>query len=213
MHVILLGRQGSGKTSIAHDLEKHGYRIVQSVTTRPPRPSQDEHQDYQFVNDDIFNSMNDHLYAIREYNTTKGVWRYGIDLNDINANEDNVTILDPEGFMEIRDKVQDRFAVYLDVPASIRINRVLTRGDDYDEVFRRETDDAPRFEILDKKFKDLCDLRSDGRKRTSDGNLYPRTVEEESLRIRRYISAFKKDEIDYDEHPEEGDDAVYLPEA
>lgn len=53
--LIISGPSGSGKTSICRALEKYpGVRKSVSVTTRPPRPQEQEGRDYYFVSEEEF---------------------------------------------------------------------------------------------------------------------------------------------------------------
>ena len=115
------------------------------------------------------------------------------DLRDINADGPTVCILDPGGYLEIRDKISNRFTIYLDLPRDIRINRVLARGDDPEEVARREEDDDIMFGYLDERYQELCDLRI----------ARERSIEDDVARIQRYLRAFNDGSINYDGRPGE----------
>ncbi|MFN3467365.1 MAG: guanylate kinase, partial [Candidatus Brocadiales bacterium] len=53
--LIISGPSGSGKTSICRELEKDPrVRKSISVTTRPPRPQEQEGRDYYFVSEEEF---------------------------------------------------------------------------------------------------------------------------------------------------------------
>ena len=47
--VVLVGGSGSGKTTIAHELEKKGFRRLVTTTTRPKREGEVDQVDYFFV--------------------------------------------------------------------------------------------------------------------------------------------------------------------
>lgn len=194
-HIILIGRQGSGKTTLANRLSEIGFTKVVSTTTRPPRRNEENGFDYWFVDDDIFDECLEDMVAVREYHTVYGIWRYGVDIRDINADGNTVTILDPAGYLEIKDRIKDRFTIYLDPPKDIRIGRLLARGDDPDEIERRERDDAERFAYIDRHYQDVCDLAV--RQIAS--------VDDDINRILRYLRAFNRGEIDYDNAIDEGD--------
>lgn len=206
-HIVLLGKQGSGKTSIAKELECRGFKRVIAMTTRPPREDEENGVDYWFVDDAEFDhSLND-LVAIRSYQTIFGTWRYGVNLNDINADDDTVTILDPTGYLNIKDRITDRFGVYLHIDADIRYQRLLLRGDDPDEIDRRERDDAAQFDTLEEHLTDVLELMSNGKRWVNfdefskGGYDTSRTVSEETDRILRYMNAFNRGEINYERAP------------
>lgn len=197
-HIILLGKQGAGKSTIANALADIGFTKVVSTTTRPPRPNEENGFDYWFVDDAIFDSCKEDMVAVREYQTVQGLWRYGVDLKDINADGDTVTILDPDGYLEIKDRIKDRFAIYMDLPVDIRMGRLLMRGDNPKEIERRERDDADKFAWLDDHYRDVCDLAI--RQIAS--------VEDDVRRILRYLRAYNYGEIRYDDTIDEGDYSV-----
>lgn len=192
-HIVLIGKQGSGKTSLAKALGNVGFARVISCTTRPRRSNEINGIDYSFLTDEAFNAIAGDLVAVRSYETVYGEWRYGIDLRDINADGPTVCILDPGGYLEIRDKISNRFTIYLDLPRDIRINRVLARGDDPEEVARREEDDDIMFGYLDERYQELCDLRI----------ARERSIEDDVARIQRYLRAFNDGSINYDGRPGE----------
>lgn len=192
-HIVLIGKQGSGKTSLAKALGNVGFTRVIACTTRPRRSNEINGMDYSFLTDEAFNAIAGDLVAVRSYETVYGEWRYGIDLRDINADGPTVCILDPGGYLEIRDKISNRFTIYLDPPRDIRINRVLARGDDPEEVARREEDDDIMFGYLDERYQELCDLRI----------ARERSIEDDVARIQRYLRAFNDGSINYDGRPGE----------
>ena len=206
-HIVLLGKQGSGKTSIAKELEHRGFKRVVAMTTRPPRDGEENGMDYWFVNDTEFDASLDDLVAVKTYQTIFGTWRYGVNLHDINADDDTVTILDPTGYLNIKDHITDRFGVYLHIDDRIRYQRLLLRGDDPDEIDRRERDDAPQFAMLEERLTDVLELMSNGQRWVNfdefskGGYSTSRTVSEETDRILRYMNAFNRGEINYERAP------------
>ena len=54
VHIFLIGPQGSGKTTLAKELERRGYEQIIAYTTRPPRDNEIEGVDYHFVTDAEF---------------------------------------------------------------------------------------------------------------------------------------------------------------
>lgn len=202
-HIVLIGRQGSGKSTLSNALVSCGYAKVQSYTTRPPRKGElfSTYPDYHFVSDQQFDKMLPGLSAVRTYETVYGNWRYGINIDDINAPYDTVSILDPDGYLELKNDIENRFAIYIDLDRDLRLMRVFARdnsSNSSEEIMRREDDDAEKFEKFDAIYQDVCELaiRSN------------RTIEDQVDRILRYVQAFNRGDIQYDEQPDEGDVSI-----
>ena len=190
-HIVLLGRQGSGKTTLSRELNDYGFRQVVSYTTRPPRSGEIDGTDYNFVDNYDFDHMakRGELVALREYETVFGLWKYGLRIGDINRPSDTVTIVDPKGFAEIRDSIEGRFTVFIDIPKDVRTARLLARGDYFKEIERREkSDDEQMFDYLDRNYQDLCDMRV--------AQIRPPAME--ALRVMETLRAFNRGDIDYD---------------
>lgn len=195
-HIVIIGRQGCGKTTLAEALADVGFTRTILTTTRPPRDGEENGVDYWFVDDKEFDMLQYELVGVQEYNTVHGLWRYGVDIREINADNDTVTVLDPRTFLDIRDDIHDRFAIYMNVPKDVRMMRCLYRaGYDPDEVQRREEADEEQFAWMDQHYQDFCDLAI--RQVVSP--------EEDVQRILRYLRAFNADAIDYDGAIDEGD--------
>lgn len=60
--VCLVGASGSGKTAIAKELEKAGYNVIQSYTTRPPRERNEFGHIFVNPHDYIFNDDKDQVF-------------------------------------------------------------------------------------------------------------------------------------------------------
>lgn len=187
-NIIILGRQGSGKTSIATELSKYGYIFNKNYTTRPKRSDNDD--EYHFLSyDEFFNLVdNGTITKYKKYNTAKGVWYYGYSLRNINSVNNNVTILEPNVYFELIHYIPNRFTIFIDLPYDIRCLRLIVRGDKREEIERREKEDYQKFERLSKNYKDVCDLAI----------RQNRTVEDNVDRILNYIFAYNRGEIDYD---------------
>ena len=194
-HLILIGEQGSGKTTLAKELVSSGYEQTVSYTTRPPRRGEQDGVDYHFVTDTEFDLKMNKMIAVRRYETVKGLWRYGIDPSEnLNLGIDTVTIMDPLGFLDVRNDIQNRFAIFMDIPFDTRIARLLARGDDIDEINRREAEDFDAFQMMRRDFQQICDLRIASTSRTPVQDAY---------RIMDYLQSFNNGEIRYDGRPKE----------
>lgn len=159
MIIALVGESASGKTTLANYVSSKGFEDVDlkkvvAYTTRPKRDLEVDGVDYHFINDNQFNKMiaNDFV----EYNCYRG-WKYGTKI-DFDDGNDKVAILTPAGIRnlkthlknhpEIKEKV---LVVYLCVDRRSRLIKILERGDDIDEAYRRNLTDVGQFDSFEKE--------------------------------------------------------------
>ena len=57
MIIVLVGRTASGKSTVAKELEKHGFERIITYTTREKRPNEVEDVDYHFIDNQKFLDM------------------------------------------------------------------------------------------------------------------------------------------------------------
>lgn len=190
VHICLVGRMGSGKSTMLKELVSRGYTRVVSVTTRPKRKGEKDGIDYIFSDDKSFDAgiMWGDLSAVREYDTVFGKWRYGIDLNMIPEDKDTVMILDPKGLIEVHDKIPHIYGIYLDADRDLCKARALMRGDNPDEVDRRLEADDDDFGYFSEVYPDYCKMRC-----VADMN-FARTPVQEADRIEAYIRRYKENQ-------------------
>ena len=146
--VCLVGRSGSGKTTIAYKLhDDFGYNIIESYTTRPPR--YEGEKGHTFVenlplpiknwamNDDViaFNIYNDNAYwATRKQYQGKGVSIYVVDIVGANM---------------LRNKVDDADILVIALFAD-----EFTR---YDRLWERETGKLDKQSQTHKTLREIDD--------------------------------------------------------
>lgn len=161
MLYILVGKSGSGKTTISRCLhEMFGVYRVRTCTTRPKRDDERDGIDYHFISDDAFQKLEKHheLMESRTYDASFGRVSYGSFRRDYypsNLYSKRVLILNPDGILRLKDVgvfdegIFDKIRViYLDISEDKLKERLLKRGDSLCEINRRLEADRNDFEEL-----------------------------------------------------------------
>lgn len=147
--IIIMGKSAAGKDYLAKLLVKLGLVKVVTYTTRPIRTGETEDIDYHYISEEEFKKKieNNEFIEYRTYNTVKGVWYYGSSLHCFE--EGDFIILTPEGYKNIKDKLNEQFeiiTVLLTADDELRKERSIKRGDNPEEVERRILADNKDFE-------------------------------------------------------------------
>lgn len=168
--VILVGKSGSGKSLIAHKLQKNGFKGVVTNTTRPPREGEKEGVNYYYLSDIEFKNRiaNGEMIEYHKYNTEFGIWYYGSSANNIDLNKhDYVIVLTLEGAEAYVNYfgAENCIVFYIDAPKSIREQRAKDRGSFNQEEWDRrvKTDNA---DFSQDKVTHICNFRVDNYNKT-----------------------------------------------
>lgn len=138
--VLLVGKSGSGKSSIAFELEKYGFKQLYSYTTRPPR--YEGEKGHIFVTKKEFASMKDDMCAYTMFNG----YEYGA-TNRL-VDESDVYVIDPEGveyFLSAYKGCRNPIICLLCEDEKTLQDRMLKRGDSPDKVQERLAHDRVKF--------------------------------------------------------------------
>lgn len=161
--IILTGKSGCGKSTIANKLVKNHFKRVVTNTTRPPREGEIDGVDYNFIGEHDFHSLilDDDMIEWRKYNTALGTWYYGSDARNINLDKnDYVIILTLDG-VESYIKyfgAENCIVFYIDCPKYIREQRAKERGSfNREEWERRIVADKADFPM--EKVIRLCNFK------------------------------------------------------
>lgn len=156
--VILVGKSGSGKSSVQNELVSRGYKKIITSTTRPPRDGEKNASDYTFFTDEEFEKRKSEgcFAETREYQTAKGVWKYGSAVKSFeNVDGKEVIILTPSALDNVKKILDDSkkscIICYLDIEENVLRRRLYERGDDSEEIERRLKADAIDFEGVEDK--------------------------------------------------------------
>ena len=142
--IILVGESASGKSSIEKNLvEKYGFQKIVSYTTRPPREGEVEGIDYHYITKSEFRRLKEQGFfaEIGYYNG----WYYGSAIKD--CTNDKVAVVTPHGLRQLR-KIDDIniVSIYINVPRRDRLIKILQRGDNIEEAYRRSLSDVGQFD-------------------------------------------------------------------
>jgi guanylate kinase len=142
--IVILGESASGKSTVQNILCKsYGYERLITYTTRNPREGEVDGVDYHFVSDDTFEEMyrNNEFCETTEYNG----WHYATAKDDCTNNK--VAVLTPHGLRQIRRfRELKLLSIYIDVPRRDRLIKILQRGDNIEEAYRRSLSDVGQFD-------------------------------------------------------------------
>ena len=141
--IVLVGESASGKSSIEKYLvENYEYNRIISYTTRPPRDGEIDGIHYHFIDTETFIKMEEQgLFA--ETTTYRG-WYYGSAKDD--CTDDKVCVMNPHGLRQLlKNKDLNITSFYINVPRRDRLIKILQRGDNIEEAYRRSVSDEGQF--------------------------------------------------------------------
>ena len=142
--IVLVGESASGKSSIEKYLvDVYEYNKIVSYTTRQPREGEVDGVDYHFITVEQFKSLKDQGFFAETavYNN----WYYGTAKED--CTDDKVTVLTPHGLRQV-SKIDgiNVTSFYINVPRRDRLIKILQRGDDIEEAYRRSLSDVGQYD-------------------------------------------------------------------
>jgi guanylate kinase len=153
--IVLVGESASGKSSIEkHLVENYGYNKIVSYTTRDPRIGEVDGVDYHFISVEQFKLLKEQGFFAETaiYNE----WHYGIAKED--CTDDKVAVLTPHGLRQV-SKIQsiNVTSFYINIPRRDRLIKILQRGDNIEEAYRRSLSDVGQFDgIADEVNHIIC---------------------------------------------------------
>lgn len=137
--ICILGKSGSGKTTVAEKLNReYGLEIVESYTTRTPR--YDGEKGHIFVDLETFKDLPNKV-AYNEFNGNHYcATKEQIDNADL-------YVVDMPGLKQLKELYNGKevVAIYIDVPMEICLERMRRRGDSEDKCWERLRHDDDAF--------------------------------------------------------------------
>jgi guanylate kinase len=159
MKAIILGKSGTGKTSVQKCLSRAGFIPCVSHTTRPRRNKEVEGIDYFFVDDHSFRAAGDKM-IVTEFFPAVG-WYYGkLDKEIEKADIILTTPGELQRITDFLDSIDTAYQIFLlEAPDETRRMRSITRGDSITEIERRIMADNKDFEETEKR-KDIVKIET-----------------------------------------------------
>ena len=144
--ILLVGESASGKSSIERELVALGFNKIVTYTTRPMRKEDVDGETYHFITEEQFNDMVEkNLFA--EHASYNG-WQYGTAKED--CTDDKVVVLTPHGLRQLKKNIDLKIiSFYIKVPRRDRLIKILKRGDDIEEAYRRNLSDVGQFDGIE----------------------------------------------------------------
>lgn len=177
--IVLIGESASGKSSVERYLvDTYKLKKIISYTTRSPRSNEVDGADYHFINKHKFLQLwNDGFFA--EMATYNG-WYYGSAKEDYT--NDKIAVLTPHGLRQLK-RLNDIniTSFYIKVPRRDRLIKILQRGDNIEEAYRRSLSDIGQFDGVEDEVDHVV-----------INNSYLKSVEEISKEIIANVSNITK---------------------
>lgn len=124
--ILIVGPAASGKTTLAKQLQAKGFKVAKLHTTRPKRDENDDEY--------IFN-YKDVKYPLAS--CTLNGWDYAVTYKSLI--ESDIFIVGPKMAQMMKDKAPEHnfLTIFLDVPESVRYERLMKREMPGDTVIGR----------------------------------------------------------------------------
>lgn len=141
--IVIVGESASGKSTVEKILQNdYGYKKIVSFTTRKPRDGEINGVDYYFVDDDEFKNLREVGFFIET--ATYNGWNYGTPKKQC---VDNVVLVaTPHGLRQLKKSGVDIISFYINVPRRDRLIKILQRGDNIEEAYRRSLSDVGQYD-------------------------------------------------------------------
>ena len=151
-------------------------------TTRMPRMDEVNNTDYHFVSRLQFDRMM--LAGLFAETAEHNGWWYGTAGKDFEDDADNKTaVLTPHGIRCIKKCGIKIYTVYIKIPRRDRLIKILQRGDNIEETYRRNLSDVGQFDGIE----DEVDL-------VIENNRYAKSVKDiASIIYYSYMSSVKSE--------------------
>ncbi len=157
--IVISGFSGVGKGTVVRKLvEKHGYSLSVSATTRQPRPGEVDGRDYHFKTVAEFENLIDYngfiewaQYVENYYGTPRKFVE-----DELQAGHNVILEIEVQGAMNIKQQYEDAVLIFITAPDARTLKeRLEGRGTEDRKVISKrlkrayeETDDMPSYDYL-----------------------------------------------------------------
>nr|WP_091014417.1 AAA family ATPase [Paenibacillus amylolyticus] len=137
----IMAYSGAGKTEVVKELEKDGYNVLQSYTTRPQR--HENEWGHKFCNNEEYEKFKS-KDEIAAYSLIEGNHYFATKQQLFSS---DIYVVDPVGIEDLKERILDvEFVViYLKVDKKTRMSRMQKRGDDVHRILSRVNTDGIKF--------------------------------------------------------------------
>ena len=164
MILVIVGESASGKSTVEKMIADRNplYHRVISYTTRPMREGEVDGVNYHFITKEKYDEMVENGDFIEH--AVYRDWFYGSAKSDYNDGENHVAVLTPHGCRSLKRWAKENdvevYSIYIKVDRRSRLMKLLERGDDIEEAYRRTLSDLGQFD----GFEDEADyvIENDG---------------------------------------------------
>ena len=159
--VVISAPSGTGKTTLVRALLANNNNMVASVsyTTRTKRANELDGEDYNFVTNDVFESMianGDLLEYAKVFDNYYGTPKKEVN-EQLSSGHNVILEIDWQGATQVKQKVADCLLLFILPPSKNELmNRLQKRGTDSNEQIKMRFDEAlndiKQFEHFDRVF-------------------------------------------------------------
>lgn len=158
MVFAIAGLSGVGKTTVAKKIsELLEINLCLTFTTRPMRNTEKQGVDYHFIKDETYESLvkDDKIVAKESFDTDYGIWKYGLNKNDLLKDLCCVVVLNPNGINDLKKENISVTSICIEVDEKERMKRIFKRNDNQpkNEIKRRTKKDYDMFKNYDFDFR------------------------------------------------------------
>jgi len=128
---VISASSGTGKTTLAKELLKKDKNLVQSIsyTTRPPRPSEHNGEDYYFVTKNEFSQIrrkNGFLEWANVFGRLYGTPRREVEIHQ-KRGRNVLLLIDVQGAKKVKAKKSEAVFIFLSPPSKAELQRRLKK--------------------------------------------------------------------------------------